>query len=361
MTDQKNLALLPTGFVDLLPPHAEAEATAISSLMQNFASFGYQRVKPPLLEFEDSLFAPGPGALMADNTFRVMDPVSHRMMGVRSDITPQIARISSSRLKSEARPLRVCYANDVLRTKASQQRTERQFTQVGCEIVGEVSLEADIESCVMALIGLHDLGVENVTIDVCYPGLLLTLFKQLKLKPQAIDDLKAAFARKSKEGVPPVLKKLMDCSGLADQALTKMKALKISSIAKNLNELAIVVEAIHDASSQLGFKNVQVTIDPVETRGLHYYAGIGFTLFAKNVPGVLGRGGRYNVHFGSEKPIETACGFTLYMDTVRRAMPAAVPQKIIKVSAQENWAHIRTLQKQGSVVVRHLKKSKGKK
>ena len=103
-------ALLPGGFADLLPSEAEQEARAITVLMETFASFGYARVKPPLVEFEDSLLAPGPGAALAHDTFRLMDPLSHRMMGIRSDMTPQIARIASSRLTKEVRPLRLARA-----------------------------------------------------------------------------------------------------------------------------------------------------------------------------------------------------------------------------------------------------------
>ena len=101
------LALLPSGFVDLLAPEAEREAKAISVLMKKYSAYGYQLVKPPFVEFEDSLLAPGPGASLSQETFRLMDPISHRMMGVRSDMTPQIARIAAVRLGKEARHLLV--------------------------------------------------------------------------------------------------------------------------------------------------------------------------------------------------------------------------------------------------------------
>ena len=116
----QNNALLPSGFEDLLPPQAEAEYAAIATLMGVFRGFGYARVKPPLAEFEESLLAPGPGAALTQETFRVMDSDTHRMMGLRSDITAQIARIALSRLSEEKRPLRLTYANDVIRTRASQ-------------------------------------------------------------------------------------------------------------------------------------------------------------------------------------------------------------------------------------------------
>ena len=99
--DTPNPALLPAGLRDLLPPDAETEAAAVEALMEVFAAHGYQRVKPPLLEFEDSLLA-GSGAAVAEQTFRLMDPDSQRMMGLRADITPQVARIATTRLAGGA-------------------------------------------------------------------------------------------------------------------------------------------------------------------------------------------------------------------------------------------------------------------
>src|SRR5271167_5176404 len=136
MTDEPpNPALLPAGLRDLLPPDAETEASAVEALMNVFASHGYQRVKPPLLEFEDSLFA-GAGAATADQTFRLMDPESQRMMGLRADTTPQVARIASTRLAAAPRPLRLCYAGQCLLVRGSQLAPDRQITQAGIELIG---------------------------------------------------------------------------------------------------------------------------------------------------------------------------------------------------------------------------------
>ena len=96
--------LLPAGLSDLLAPQAQADADAIEAVLSCFSQFGYQRIKPPLLEFETSLLADGPGAALADQTFRLLDPISRRMMGLRSDMTAQIARISGTRLAARPRP-----------------------------------------------------------------------------------------------------------------------------------------------------------------------------------------------------------------------------------------------------------------
>src|SRR5271155_427425 len=131
-------ALLPAGLRDGLPPDAAQRAAVIERLIAEFGAHGYERVEPPLVEFEDSLLpakaSGGPGG--GPEIFRLMDPLSQRMMGVRADMTIQVARIATTRLASRPRPLRLSYAGDVLRVKGTQLRPERQFVQVGAELIG---------------------------------------------------------------------------------------------------------------------------------------------------------------------------------------------------------------------------------
>jgi ATP phosphoribosyltransferase regulatory subunit len=133
--------LLPAGLRDLLPPDAETEAASVEALMAAFAAHGYQRVKPPLLEVEDSLLA-GTGAATAEQTPRLMAPDTHRMMGLRADITPQIACVATTRLIGAPRPLRLSYAGQCLRMHASQLAPDRQLAQAGIELIGHDSSAA---------------------------------------------------------------------------------------------------------------------------------------------------------------------------------------------------------------------------
>ena len=139
--DNNHRGLLPAGLADLLPPDAAREAHAIGVAIERFAAFGYERVKPPLVEFEESLLG-GPGAALASQTFRLMDPVSQRMMGVRPDMTVQVARIAVTRLKHEPRPLRLSYGGNVIRVRGTALKPERQFAQVGSELIGVDSADA---------------------------------------------------------------------------------------------------------------------------------------------------------------------------------------------------------------------------
>lgn len=365
--DNTNIALLPSGFADLLPPEAGREADAIARLMGVFSSFGYHRVKPPLVEFEESLVAPGPGAKLAQTMFRLMDPVSHRMMGVRSDITAQIARIVSSRLKGEARPLRLTYANDVLRTKGSQQRTARQFTQVGCEIIGPADMQADIEICIVALEGMRRAGIGAVTLDIAMPHVLHGVLNHFEMDEAQRKDVSAALADRDVERLGGVagdaagmLQSLVKAAGPIEHALDDLRGLTLpESAAVEIIKLSDFYDGLKKALEEFGITDVSVSLDPVETSGFEYHSGLAFALFSADARSPLGRGGRYDIEFG-EGETESACGFTLYMDTVRTAMPKLDPKKIVFVSADEGWGVIKALQEEGWIVTRGAAQGDGR-
>src|SRR5215469_3467560 len=158
-------ALLPAGLQDVLPPEATHEAAVVERLMESFALHAYERVKPPLVEFEESLLS-GPGVAMSTLSFRLMDPVSQRMMALRADMTLQAARIAATRLSRQPRPLRLSYAGEVLRVKGSNLRPERQFGQAGVELIGAASSEGDVEVILLAVEALAMLGVAQLSVDL---------------------------------------------------------------------------------------------------------------------------------------------------------------------------------------------------
>src|SRR4029450_7306482 len=145
-------------------------------LMASFAAWGYERVKPPLIEFEDALLS-GMGEAMAAHTFRLMDPVSQRMMGVRADMTPQVGRIAASRLKGAPRPLRLSYARQVLRVKGEQMRPERQIGQAGIEIIGTENAAADAEAVLLAAEALRQVGGAGLGVDLNAPMLAVSYLR----------------------------------------------------------------------------------------------------------------------------------------------------------------------------------------
>src|ERR1700744_2435938 len=193
-------ALLPAGLRDLLPGDAETEAASVEALMEGFASHGYQRVKPPLLGFEDSLLA-GAGRAVAEQTFRLMDPVSQRMMGLRADTTPQVARIATTRLVHAPRPLRLSYAGQCLRVRGSQLAPDRQIAQAGIELIGCDNPAADAEIVLVGAEALAAVGLTRTSFDLPLPTLVPVLLDEAGIQGTTRAALARALDRKDAASV----------------------------------------------------------------------------------------------------------------------------------------------------------------
>ena len=362
---QKNTSLLPNGLKDLLPPEAEKESHIINLLMQEFSKFGYDRVKPPLVEFEESLLAPGPGQALATNTFRLMDPVSQKMMGLRADTTAQIARIAKSRLSDVPRPLRLSYAADVLKVNGTQLRSERQFCQVGCEMIGIEQPQDDVEICLTALCALQKIGVTGLSIDLTIPALIDDLFEAYGVDEDTREDLTKLLQKRDRDGLDAMSTNmsgdiakcfvgLLDASGVASDAVALLDTLDIPETGKL--KAAILKDVYHSLSETLslyGLDDINITIDMIERRGFDYQNGISFTLFSSHVQGELGRGGRYQVVDGRD---QNASGFTLYMDSVLQATDLHPKTNKKYVDSNMSWDEIKKLQDAGYQVSRKTKK-----
>ena len=353
MNDSLHPALLPLGLSDLLPPEAAVEARVVAAMMTVLESHGYERVKPPLMEFEENLLS-GAGAAMAKETFRLMDPVSQRMIGLRADMTTQVARIATTRLRDAARPLRLCYAGQVLRVKGSQLRPERQVGQVGAELIGTDSVAADLEVVALAAEALQALGIEGLSVDLTLPTLVPAITDALGLDAKEQDRLRAALDHKDAAAVAAVggrpaevLGKLLASAGVAATTLKALKALDLPPAAAE--ERARLV----DVTNRLGaaLPGLVITVDPVENRGLEYHTGVSFTFYARGVRGELGRGGRYRTGNGEGEP---ATGLTLYTDTILRALPPQKRLRRIYVPAGSDAATAKRLRSEGWVTVAGL-------
>ncbi len=343
MTDKADKALLPAGMSDVLAPDAAFEASVLDRLLADFSGHGYVRVDPPLIEFEESLLT-GIGAGLAGQTFRLMDPESQKMMGVRADMTPQVARIASARLGHAPRPLRLSYAGQILRVRGSQLRPERQFTQAGAELIGAEGAAADTEVIVMAAGALGRLGVAGLSCDLGLPTLVPDFCRggpagdggdpklQARLR-QALDRKDAAavadLSGELGEDMAIQLAAMLAAAGPAADTLKTLGGLGLEGPARaGADLLGDVVDRV-----RASLPDLTMTIDPVENRGFEYHTGVTFTFFAKGVRGELGNGGRYQANGGTGggagdgKDGEAATGFTLFMDTVLRAVapPEALP------------------------------------
>lgn len=304
-----------------MPGDARREAEAIGKIMASFAAFGYDRVKPPLVEFEDTLLADGPGVALAADTFRVMDPLSSRMMAIRADMTAQIARIAETRLHHMPRPLRLCYSGDVLRIRPDPLNPERQLTQVGAEMIGASNAYHDAELAVAALHALDHAGIAHLTIDLGVPRLLEAIAGE---KPddklaQAVAAKDHALVRRHGGRLADILTSLLDIPmispGKLDEETRERSKGLATEAADMIAGLLKVAGLIRSAAPK-----VSVTLDPLESRGFDYHHGIGFSIFAPGIRGELGRGGRYRTTTVNGSG-EDSTGVTLYLERVMRALP----------------------------------------
>jgi ATP phosphoribosyltransferase regulatory subunit len=338
-------ALLPAGLIDLLPPDAAHAAEIVERLLACFTGHGYERVKPPMIEFEDTLLQ-GPAAPLAEQTFRLMDPVSQRMMGLRADITMQVARIATTRLAKAPRPLRLAYAGDVFRVRGAQLRPERQFMQIGFELIGTPTAAADVEAILLATEALRAAGIETISVDLNLPTLVPALCRALGIDDggalrDALDRKDAAAVAKAAGAHAELFGKLLAAAGPAAKAVKALAALELAGEAKaDAERLAAAAERVAEADPTL-----KITADPTEHRGFEYHTGVGFTLFAPRVRGELGSGGRYLAGDGGAG--EPATGATLYLDTIIRALPAPAAGKRLFLPAGTALKEARALREAG--------------
>lgn len=348
MSETASPTLLPEGLRDVLPVAAAEEAAVVERLAASFERNGYDRVSPPLVEFESTLLA-GMGAATADRIFRMVDPISQRTLGIRADVTAQIARIASTRLKNAPRPLRLMYAGQVLRVKGHQLRPERQFTQVGFELIGPGSAAADTEAIIVAAEAVTDLGVKDVSIDLALPPLVPAVLEGSGFDSSKIDAIFEALNHKDTAEIARLggakadtLIALIEASGPLESARAKLERIALSEDARAL------LETLFSAGEQIKEEapTLSLTVDLVENRGLQYHTGVTFFLFAKGSAREIGRGGRYLVNL-DEDTTEPATGATLFMDALLPVVPKSEVFPCVYVPFGTKRAQVSALHKDG--------------
>jgi len=304
--------LLPAGLSDVLYPHAEIQAKTIEKLLDIFSSYGYLRIKPPLVEYEDSLLSDGPGSVLKDSTFRIMDPLSQKMMALRSDMTAQISRIASTRMLHLPRPLRLSYSGDVLRVKGDSFNMERQKTQVGAELIGIQSETIDSEIILVCLQALNSINISPITVDLNLPLLRDHLLINIPIALK--EEVNEAIDRKDKNSLKKLrinnyelISKFMDATGNYDHSFRILSVLKLDGLLAEARDYLLNVAKIIKENNSL----VNISIDPLENRGFKYHTGLSFTFFSQNYKGEIAKGGRYQTMSD-----ETATGCTIYTEKI---------------------------------------------
>ena len=348
MSDIVSPTLLPEGLRDVLPPDAAIQAALVERLAASFEANGYERVSPPLVEFENTLLA-GMGAATADRIFRMVDPISQRTLGLRADVTAQIARIASTRLQSSTRPLRLMYAGQVMRVKGHQLRPERQFTQVGFELIGPDTVAADVEAIVVATESIAKLGVNDITVNLALPSLVPAILGRdgfeathLATLLQALDHKDVAEIRLLAGTHTNTLVTLVEATGSIAIARERLSGVVLPSSARaQLESLYAVADQIKNQAP-----DISLTLDLVESRGLQYHTGLTLFIFAKGSAREIGRGGRYEIsHDGGQT--EPATGVTLFLDGLIPVVPLQEPKSCVFISYGTDRKSIVDLQAKG--------------
>jgi ATP phosphoribosyltransferase regulatory subunit len=351
--------LLPENIADVLPSEARKIEDLRRQMLDNFRLYGYELVMPPLLEYVDSLLT-GAGKDTDLRTFKLVDQISGRMLGLRADMTTQVARIDAHLLNRDS-VTRLCYAGSVLHTRPSGLHATREPLQIGAEIYGHAGLEADAEIQELALASLAMAGFAEVRLDLSHVGVLRAIIED---DPAARKDESALYAflrAKDSPGLDELTKHYTPATRAALLALPHLYGdvdvlarardvlPSVPGITKALAELAAL------AGSALG--RAEVAIDLADLRGYQYESGAMFALYVPGLPNAVARGGRYDhvgEAFGRARP---ATGFSLDLRELARLLPSAERKHAIRApwgNAPELREQITELRKTGEVVIQSL-------
>ena len=314
--------LLPDGVQETLPPDALAVESLRHSILQTFHRWGYDLVMPAMIEYIDSLLT-GTAHSLDTRTFALVDQLSGKQMGVRSDMTPQVARIDAHLLADDAQQQRVsrlCYCGHLLHAIGDGLTSSRTPLQIGAEIFGSDSISADVEVVSLMVATLHAVGLHNVSIDIGHVGIFRSLVKNTGLDSEQENRLFDMLQRKSIPDLQDYLQQLPLRDHLCEQLcqLTLLNGdITVIDEARELysdagDELSASLDYMHEVvqSLQQKYPDTLINCDLSELRGYSYHTGLVFAAFLPGQGREIARGGRYNdvgKVFGNARP---ATGFS---------------------------------------------------
>jgi ATP phosphoribosyltransferase regulatory subunit len=320
--------LLPEGLEDRLPQDAAAAARVTRAVLDVLDSHGYDRVQTPTIEFEGSLASRMAGVQLR-RMFRFVDPTSLRTLALRSDITPQVGRIAATALAGSVRPLRLCYAGQVVTIKGDGLDPTREHLQLGAELVGSDSVAAAGEIVALAVEALRAAGATGISVDFTLPDLVDTLAGvdgsgALPLAPDAIEAVRRELDAEDAGGLVAAggeaYLPLLTAIGPFDSAIERLAAIDAGGA------LAGRIAALREIAARVG-SAARLTLDPSERHGFEYQSWLGFTFYAEGIPGTLGRGGSYRILGPTEQADEPAIGFSLFPDRLIDTLAATEPRR----------------------------------
>ncbi|MBC7404936.1 MAG: ATP phosphoribosyltransferase regulatory subunit [Cytophaga sp.] len=350
--------LLPENIADVLPSEARKIEELRRLLLDNFRQYGYELIMPPLLEFIESLLT-GAGQDMDLQTFKLVDQISGRTMGIRADMTTQVARIDAH-LLNRLSVTRLCYAGSVLHTRPLGLHATREPMQIGAEIYGHAGLEADAEIQELVLSSLSIANISHVRLDLCHVGVLRAL---MEFDPKAKQHEADLFTLLGAKDLPALELLTKDFNSDVRKALLDLPSLYGDvSVIERARNLLPSLSGIESALDELAYLvklagNANVTVDLADFRGYHYHSGVMFNVFVPGLPNAVARGGRYDhvgEAFGRARP---ATGFSLDLRELARLMPTAERKNAILAPWSQDQAlriKISELRVAGEVVIQNL-------
>ena len=303
--------VLPEYIEDILPAQAMRIERLRRRILDLFFSKGYEFVIPPLLEYMDSLLT-GTGHDLELRTFKVVDQVSGRMMGVRADITPQVARIDAHLLNRKG-VTRLCYCGSVLHTRPAVPGATREPIQLGAEMYGEAGVAADVEMLELLCQALELAGARNPRIDIGHVAVFRAIAHAAKVDGEREAELFEALQRKDLPALNSLTKKL---AAKSREALLLLPSLYggaevLDEAEKRLPRIAEITQALATLRRLAKACKFPASFDLAELRGYHYHSGVVFDAYCDGVTGAVARGGRYDEvgkAFGRARP---ATGFSI--------------------------------------------------
>jgi ATP phosphoribosyltransferase regulatory subunit len=347
--------LLPEQIADVLPSQARRIEELRRILIDGARSCGFELVIPPLLEHLESLLS-GTGHALDLKTFKLVDQLSGRTLGLRADTTPQVARIDAHLLNRQG-VARLCYCGPVLHTRSDNAQGTREPLQFGAEIYGHAGLEADLEVIDLALDGLHAAGIDDVLLDLGDARIVRAVLDDVAVDEAVIGALGRKDAAALAELTQPLsataqqgLRALLRLYGDADVLSAARTALPASApITRALDDLGWLASHVQRAHPA-----VRIGFDLADMSGYAYYSGARFSLYGAAANATLARGGRYDevgAVFGRNRP---AVGFSLDVKALAQAaarLPAVAAVRAPWGEGGGLRAAVRRLREQGQIVV----------
>ena len=340
--------VLPDHIADVLPSEARHIEELRRDLLDTARRYGYELVMPPLLEHLESLLT-GTGKALDLQTFKLVDQLSGRMLGLRADSTPQVARIDAHLLNRKG-VTRLCYCGPVLHTRPDKPHATREPMQFGTEIYGHAGLEADLEILLLALDCLGATQVTSPIVDMADVGIVDALLEHTSASPSASGEIHQALARKDSSelhrlsaGFPPVARDgLRALLGLYGDAQVLDRARVVLPVLPGITR---ALDNLQWLAGQL--PSVRVSFDLADLQGYAYYTGVRFSIYSEGAVDALVRGGRYDevgAAFGRNRP---AVGFSLDV----KALVAAVVPRALHAAIRAPWSEADDLHR----AIKHLR------